>query len=50
MRDVQRWLAEEPIASSSSADAQRIREAVVMSSAALVGSREGSQAKEAKRR
>ena len=28
IRDVQRWLAEEPIASCSSADAQRIREAV----------------------
>jgi hypothetical protein len=30
IRDVQRWLAEEPIASCSSADAQRIREAVAV--------------------
>ena len=30
IRDVQRWLAEEPIASCSSADMQRIREAVAV--------------------
>ena len=30
IRDVQRWVAEEPIASCSSADAQRIREAVAV--------------------
>ena len=30
IRDVQRWLAEEPIASCSSVDMQRIREAVAM--------------------
>ena len=30
IRDVQRWLAEEPIASCSIADAQRIREAVAV--------------------
>jgi len=33
IRDVQRWLAEEPIASCSSADMQRIREAVAVLSA-----------------
>ena len=30
IRDVQRWLAEEPIASCSSADVQRIREAAAV--------------------
>ena len=30
IRDVQRWLADEPIASCSSADAQRIRQAVAV--------------------
>ena len=30
IRDVQRWLAEEPMASCSSADAQRIREVVAV--------------------
>ena len=30
IRDVQRWMAEEPVASCSSADAQRIREAVAV--------------------
>ena len=30
IRDVQRWLTKEPIASSNSADAQRIREAVAV--------------------
>ena len=30
IRDVQRWLAEEPIASCTSADMQRIREAVAV--------------------
>ena len=30
IRDVQRWLAEEPIESGSSADMQRIREAVAV--------------------
>ena len=34
IHDVQRWMAEEPIASCSSADAQRIKEAVAVLSRA----------------
>ena len=48
IRDVQRWLADEPIASCSSADVQRIREAAAVRRAVAPEAQKGRCATSAK--